>query len=96
MTRGPSKNSAAMTAETSEEWFSNIETEEDFDFGLDEDSTSIVPIFNLEGYIKLTQAVSVGAEVTDIIKLVSGTTRTYAGEYITRSGTASVIVKFFF
>ncbi|MCR5252499.1 MAG: hypothetical protein K6C98_02125 [Treponema sp.] len=66
------------------------------DFGLDEDSTSIVPIFNLEGYIKLTQAVSIGAEVTDIIKLVSGTTRTYAGEYITRSGTASVIVKFFF
>lgn len=66
------------------------------DFGLDENNTSIVPIFNLEGFVKITDAVSLGAELTDIIKLVSGTTRTYAGEYITRSGTASVMVKFYF
>lgn len=66
------------------------------DFGLDDDSSAIVPIFNLDGSVKITQAVSIGAELTDIIKLFSGTTRTYAGEYITRSGTASVMVKFFF
>ena len=66
------------------------------DFGLDEDNASIVPIFNLEGFVKITSAVSLGAELTDIIKLVSGTSRTYAGEYITRSGTASVMVKFYF
>lgn len=65
-------------------------------FGLDDDSSAIVPIFNLDGFVKITDAVSIGAELTDIIKLVSGTTRTYAGEYITRSGTASVMVKFFF
>ena len=66
------------------------------DFGLDDSSTSIVPIFNLDGFVKITQAVSIGAELTDIIKLFSGTTRTYAGDYITRSGTASAMVKFFF
>lgn len=66
------------------------------EFGLDDDNDSIVPIFNLDGFVKITDAVSLGAEITDIIKLVSGTTRTYAGEYITRSGSASVMAKFFF
>ena len=37
LNRGASGKSAAMTAETSEEWFTNTETEEDFDFGLDEE-----------------------------------------------------------
>ena len=37
MNHDPSENSAVMTAETSEEWFTNIETEEAFDFGLDEE-----------------------------------------------------------
>ena len=66
------------------------------DFGLDDDSSAIVPILNLDGFVKITEAVSIGAELTDIIKLLSGTTRTYAGDYIVRSGTASVMVKFFF
>jgi hypothetical protein len=66
------------------------------DFGLDEDSDAIVPILNLDGFVKITEAVSIGAELTDMIKLVSGTTRTYAGDYIVRSGTASLMVKFFF
>ncbi len=66
------------------------------DFGLDDDSSAIVPILNLDGFVKITQAVSIGAEITDIVKLVSGTTRTYAGDYIARSGTASVMAKFFF
>ena len=65
-------------------------------FGLDDSSSAIVPIFNLDGFVKITEAVSIGAELTDIIKLLSGTTRTYAGDYIVRSGTASVMVKFFF
>ena len=65
-------------------------------FGLNDSSSAIVPIFNLDGFVKITEAVSIGAELTDIIKLVSGSTRTYAGDYIVRSGTASVMVKFFF
>ena len=66
------------------------------DFGLDDDSDSIVPIFNLDGFIKITDAVSIGAEMTDLAKLLTGTTRTYAGDYIGRSGTASLMAKFYF
>lgn len=52
----PSRNTVAMTAETSEEWFTDTETEEDFDFGLDEEYIDLndmeyVVTDNLKSYL---------------------------------------------
>jgi len=65
-------------------------------FGLDDDNDPIVPFFNFDAFVKVTNAVQFGFNIEDFVYLVSGKSRTYAGEYITRSGTASLMAKFFF
>lgn len=54
------------------------------------------PVVNLDGFVRLTPAVRLVVSVEDMITLVSGNERVYAGNFITRSGTATVLLKFFF
>jgi len=55
-----------------------------------------IPLLSLTGSYKINDGVQLMASVEDIIKLVGGGSRIYGGQYISRSGTASVLVKFFF
>lgn len=55
-----------------------------------------VPFMTLKGMYKVTDGVQLIASVDDVINLVSGNSRTYAGQYISRSGSASLLLKFFF
>lgn len=54
-----------------------------------------VPLINFEGFIGINRAVRVVVNATDIVKLVKAEKRVYAGEYIGRGGTASLLLKFF-
>ena len=54
------------------------------------------PQVDLSVFWRLTNAVRLAVSTNDVVKLISGTERDYAGQYIQRSGTASVLVKFFF
>lgn len=54
------------------------------------------PEVDLSVFFRLTKAVRLAVSATDVVKLWSGCERDYAGQYIQRSGTASVLVKFFF
>lgn len=56
----------------------------------------IDPIINIEGFVKLTQAVRAVVSVQDIVKLCKGEPRIYCGEYYGRGGTATILLKFFF
>lgn len=53
-----------------------------------------VPNLNAEVYGKITDSVRIAVNVEDIVKLVSGTYRYTAGRYASRSGRASLFVKF--
>jgi hypothetical protein len=59
-------------------------------------NADIIPIIDMSAFFRLTQAVRLAVSVEDIVKLISGDSRTYAGDYIDRSGSASILVKFFF
>lgn len=54
------------------------------------------PVVDLSAFCRLTPAVRLAVSTNDVVKLILGEERDYAGEYICRSGTASVVVKFFF
>lgn len=54
------------------------------------------PIINLEAFVRLTSAVRAVISVEDFLKLVKAESRLYAGTYIARSGTATLLLKFFF
>ena len=54
------------------------------------------PILNTEGYVRVTPSVRAIVSVNDIIKLYKGETRTYAGKYEGRGGSAALLLKFFF
>ena len=54
------------------------------------------PEVNLSMFWRLTNAVRLAVAADDVVKLISGSERVYAGDYIARSGTASVQVRFFF
>lgn len=58
-----------------------------------EDNT---PEVDLSVFWRLTPAVRLAVSANDVVKLITGEERDYAGEYISRSGTAAVLVKFFF
>ena len=53
------------------------------------------PIWDFELSFKLSNAVRLAVNGTDVVKLVSAKSRVYAGEYIKRSGTVAALVKFF-
>lgn len=54
------------------------------------------PIVNAEGFIRVTQSVRGVLNISDLIKLYKGETRTYAGIYEGRGGSASLLLKFVF
>lgn len=54
------------------------------------------PDVKLSLFCRLTNAVMLAVSADDVVKLISGSERVYAGDYIDRSGTASVQVRFFF
>lgn len=60
------------------------------------DSKDKDPVINAEAFVRLTSAVRAVASVNDGIKLFKAEPRTYAGNYITRGGTATFLLKFFF
>lgn len=64
-----------------------------FDIGGDADS---VPVIDFDCSLKVSDAVRLAVMGTDVVKLVSGSSRLYAGNYIQRSGCAGVLAKFFF
>ena len=60
------------------------------------DEVMETPVINAEGFVRLTQSVRAMLSVNDIIKLYKGETRIYAGKYAARSGSAALLLKFFF
>jgi len=61
-----------------------------------DDSADDVPDLGLYGYCRMTNALRLAVNGDDILKLLSGETRVYAGKYVRRSGSATILVKFFF
>ena len=64
-----------------------------FELGDDADS---VPVVDFDCSVKVSYAVRLAVTGNDIVKLISGKSRDYAGEYIRRSGYAGILAKFFF
>ena len=54
------------------------------------------PLVNAEGFVRLTQSVRAVLSINDLIKLYKGETRTYAGIYEGRGGSAALLLKFVF
>lgn len=54
------------------------------------------PVVNAEGFVRLTSSVRAMLNVSDIIKLYKGETRAYAGKYVSRGGSAALLLKFVF
>lgn len=55
-----------------------------------------VPVIDLSVFWRLTNAVRLAISTNDVVKLVIGEERDYAGEYISRGGSVTALVKFFF
>ncbi len=54
------------------------------------------PVINLEGYVQASSAVRICLSVNDMLKLLGAEERPYAGQYVSNSGNASLLVKFLF
>lgn len=54
------------------------------------------PLVNAEGFVRVTQSVRAVLSLNDLINLYKGETRTYAGIYEGRGGTAALLLKFVF
>lgn len=68
----------------------------DLGFAMGIGGSDYVPEIDLSFFYRLTPSVRLAISADDVVKLVSGTQRVYAGNYISRSGSATVLVKFFF
>lgn len=55
-----------------------------------------VPIVDFEAFVTISKSIRIMLNANDIIKLVSGTTRLYAGNYVERGGSATLSVKYIF
>lgn len=55
-----------------------------------------VPILDFSAFLRVTSAIRLAINADDIVKLISQTSRVYAGEYIQRGGRVSLVVKFNF
>lgn len=55
-----------------------------------------IPLINIDGLAKITDAVNLALSIEDIVNLFGGQPRTYAGQYISRSGSVTAMIKFFF
>lgn len=60
-----------------------------------DDGEDHAPDVGLSAFLKLTRAASLAVSADDVVKLISGESRIYAGKYIERSGHVGVLVKFF-
>lgn len=60
------------------------------------DSADLMPWLDFEAFVRLNNAVRLVLTVNDGIKLITGQKRIYAGDYIAQSGSANLLVKFFF
>ena len=54
------------------------------------------PFVDFEAALKVSSAVRLAFTGTDIVKLISGSSRDYAGEFISRSGNVGLLAKFVF
>ena len=54
------------------------------------------PIVGAEGFVRVTPSVRAILSINDLIKLFKGETRTYAGKYEARGGSATLLLKFIF
>ena len=54
------------------------------------------PIVGAEGFVRVTPSVRAILSINDLIKLYKGETRTYAGKYEARGGSATLLLKFIF
>ena len=85
------KLAAAVAVQSLEDkWGANVETELFFD---GDDRT---PVINMKGFWQLTPAVKLELNVLDFCKLVDDNSRIYAGNYISDSGSVTMLVKFLF
>lgn len=66
-----------------------------FGMSLDPDYDN-TPEIDFEMFFRLTPAVRLAVSADDVVKLITSGERDFAGKYISRSGTAAVLVKFFF
>lgn len=55
-----------------------------------------IPVICAGGFVRITPSVRAQLSVNDIIKLYKGETRVYAGKYVSRGGSATLLVKFVF
>lgn len=58
--------------------------------------TDLHPNIDILAHWSVLKSMSLVLKASDVVKLVSGTSRKYEGKYIQRSGTASIFVKFTF
>lgn len=84
------KLSLSMESEESN-WKGSLSAE----MGINKDGVSI-PIVDLSGFVKLSDSINLVASLNDMVNLFTGNKRIYAGQYIARGGSASVMIKFFF
>ena len=68
----------------------------DFNCELPINDTIETPVVNAEGFVSITPSVRAILSLKDVIKLYKGETRTYAGKYAARGGSAAMLLKFFF
>ena len=70
-------------------WGANLDTAYILD-------SSDKPVISFEGYIQASSAVRIVLSVNDMLKLLGAEERPYAGQYVSNSGNASLLVKFLF
>ncbi len=60
------------------------------------DSEDYTPELDFEAYLQASSSAKFVISANDILKLVTGKTRVYAGDYISNSGNVTMLVKFLF
>lgn len=73
-----------------ENWGASVETYYSID------AADKTPYINFEAYSQITTGVKIVVSADDIVKLVCGETRTYAGQYVCNSGNVTLLMKFLF
>lgn len=68
----------------------------DVNFGINLGGDDYIPQVGAGFFYRLAPSVRLAVSLEDVVKLFSGTDRIYAGNYVNRSGSATILVKFFF
>lgn len=73
-------------------WGSDVTLQEALGDGVD-----MMPNISAGAFVRMNNTLRLAGEINDMVKLFSGTDRTYANsKYISRAGSVTVLVKFFF